>query len=658
MRLRQLFEAKDNTVAIIFGRFNPPHKGHRAAWEMASESPYWYVGTNRSTQGPKDPLPFDVKVEAMKAIWPEVAGHIIAETSWLTLASKVYAEHGGGITLLCLTDEDWVTKTVQQYNGKEGAHGYYNFKRIDQKPTPRLSSATALRAAVQANDRQAFADAAGVPADTLVAGHPFFDVVAHFLSQQTAAPKKVAKKKKEVEPVESRGARVVPGGDNPDAIHPEVQRGDRVVVQDPDNIATVHSGTVKRIGREFVYVVLKNGEVIAVPYDEVSKDYETLSKRAHKILNKKGPSMSRYKVDEKTSTQGKFEKHLKKHGYDVGEKSKYWDQKLKDIDAQIAAWDKEMEQRKQGIKEDSEKDEYVQTLSNEFIRRAKLGRHNADEGTIFRMLDKFFDKFNISDYYFDNVLHHVLNISQSDQQTEDKDPCWKGYRQLGMKKKGGKQVPNCVPEDAAGVGIITKQNTTKDVNKGTLNKMLKAFHLTDSISLDEGVLTTDIAHALKRYGEHASSPDFVNIGKLFGTAQITQALLSIRKMEPEKKRLALKIMAKAGGLLGKGIAKSLEETYDGDAFYEAYGVIEETLEEAEYQGRKVQLGKPMQGDVKKFKVYVKDPSTGNVKKVNFGDPNMRIKKSNPERRKSFRARHNCDNPGPRTKARYWSCRKW
>ena len=82
------------------------------------------------------------------------------------------------------------------------------------------------------------------------------------------------------------------------------------------------------------------------------------------------------------------------------------------------------------------------------------------------------------------------------------------------------------------------------------------------------------------------------------------------------------------------------------------------LDEAEYQGRKVKLGKPMQGDVKKSKVYVKDPTTGNVKKVNFGDPDMKIKKSNPARRKSFRARHNCDNPGPRTKARYWSCRAW
>jgi hypothetical protein len=82
------------------------------------------------------------------------------------------------------------------------------------------------------------------------------------------------------------------------------------------------------------------------------------------------------------------------------------------------------------------------------------------------------------------------------------------------------------------------------------------------------------------------------------------------------------------------------------------------LGEAQYQGRTVQLGKPMRGDVKKFKVFVRDPKTGNIKKVNFGDKTMRIKKSNPARRKSFRARHRCATAKDRTSARYWSCRKW
>ena len=109
---------------------------------------------------------------------------------------------------------------------------------------------------------------------------------------------------------------------------------------------------------------------------------------------------------------------------------------------------------------------------------------------------------------------------------------------------------------------------------------------------------------------------------------------------------------------------------EDEDFEEVLGALgfpedETDLFDAEYQGRKVPLNKPMRGDSKKFKVYVKDPKTGNVKKVNFGHggtsakrKTMRIRKSNPKARKSFRARHNCANPGPKTKARYWSCRKW
>ena len=101
----------------------------------------------------------------------------------------------------------------------------------------------------------------------------------------------------------------------------------------------------------------------------------------------------------------------------------------------------------------------------------------------------------------------------------------------------------------------------------------------------------------------------------------------------------------------------LNESYDLWMEDGSWGYTMTGLVEAEYQGRKVKLGKPTQGDVKKFKVYVKNPK-GNVVKVNFGDPNMKIKKNDPARRKSFRARHNCDNPGPKWKARYWSCKAW
>jgi hypothetical protein len=100
-----------------------------------------------------------------------------------------------------------------------------------------------------------------------------------------------------------------------------------------------------------------------------------------------------------------------------------------------------------------------------------------------------------------------------------------------------------------------------------------------------------------------------------------------------------------------------EFTYD----VEVCEIFEESgqIFAAEYQGRKVTLNKPFRtpGGPKKFAVYVQNDK-GKVVIVRFGDPNMKIKKNIPERRKSFRARHNCDNPGPKWKARYWSCKAW
>jgi hypothetical protein len=126
-------------------------------------------------------------------------------------------------------------------------------------------------------------------------------------------------------------------------------------------------------------------------------------------------------------------------------------------------------------------------------------------------------------------------------------------------------------------------------------------------------------------------------------------------------------------LLEKSVIVEEITLEDDQDFHEEFGYLaysedENDLFEAEYQGRKVKLNKPMRGDVKKFKVYVNNEK-GNVIKVNFGhggtrsakskgEKTMKIRKSNPKARKSFRARHNCDNPGPKTKARYWSCKAW
>ena len=171
----------------------------------------------------------------------------------------------------------------------------------------------------------------------------------------------------------------------------------------------------------------------------------------------------------------------------------------------------------------------------------------------------------------------------------------------------------------------------------------------------------DIDTYMKVYNDHGDTSDIdqMNMKEKVGLAEVMSIVLASHGIKNESY---------------KPFPEADEMTFeDDDAFYEAFGELgfpedETELFDAEYRGRKVPLNKPMRGDVKKFKVYVKDPKTGNVKKVNFGhggssarkagQKTMKIRKSNPKARKSFRARHNCANPGPKTKARYWSCRKW
>jgi hypothetical protein len=196
MKLRELFENAEHgpSIGVCYGRWNPPHKGHKAAWETAAQFDTFYIGTNQNTQGPNDPLPYDVKLVAMETVWPEVAGHVIPEQNLFTLATRISQKHGHHAHLKVCTDEAWLTSSLEKYNGIEGPHGFYKFASISHEPTPRLSSATALRAAVRQGDRELFSAAAGVSADTPIKvgkrSVKFFDLVARYLKEY---PEKVKK---------------------------------------------------------------------------------------------------------------------------------------------------------------------------------------------------------------------------------------------------------------------------------------------------------------------------------------------------------------------------------------------------------------------------------------------------------------------------------
>ena len=234
---------------------------------------------------------------------------------------------------------------------------------------------------------------------------------------------------------------------------------------------------------------------------------------------------------------------------------------------------------------------------------------------------------------------------------EMENPCWKGYEMVGTKKKDGREVPNCVPvkenvvSEATGreAKEIARLTGTRDsiVQKFIDDFNLNAKNLFNFITKGKEKVRKDFATAMSGRPGNKYQGDFVG---MFGEDINSDDDVNNGLVEPEEYDV------------------EDEDMEDFISFMRAYSkdLSEATcpcMHEAEYQGREVQLGKPMQGDVKKFKVYVKNPA-GNVVKVNFGQKGMKIRKSNPAARKSFRARMNCDSPGPRHKANYWSCRKW
>jgi len=200
MRLRQLFESGHARAdaAFCFGRFNPPHQGHAQVWSTVKNTAHkWYIGTNPTTIGPNDPLPFVVKRDWMTAIDPEIEGHILGETSVLTLAAKIFSHMGEGITIAYITDETdwaWAGKLLHQYNGQKSLHGYFNFKDIIHVPSPRVMSATKLREAARAGNEELFYELAGVDPSLMVHGKTYFETVADACN---ANPIKVKKPKKE-----------------------------------------------------------------------------------------------------------------------------------------------------------------------------------------------------------------------------------------------------------------------------------------------------------------------------------------------------------------------------------------------------------------------------------------------------------------------------
>ena len=255
-------------------------------------------------------------------------------------------------------------------------------------------------------------------------------------------------------------------------------------------------------------------------------------------------------------------------------------------------------------------------------------------------------------------------LVEDKQKGVDGKACWKGYKRMGTKQKGGKTVDNCVKMEDHG-----PENPDSPVNYGEYDRegdMAKDDLRTIDDAAEElySILRADDNLPEWVQSKITKAVDYIDTARDYMKAQNYEEGVAEGNMDGKVADIKAQIAELEAEQEENEFGSYAYDTVNGELQYlyakldkAEKGVAEGDVDEAKYQGREVPLGKKMAGDVKKSKVYVRKPN-GNIVKVNFGDKKMRIKKSNPARRKSFRARHNCANPGPRHKARYWSCRSW
>jgi hypothetical protein len=251
-------------------------------------------------------------------------------------------------------------------------------------------------------------------------------------------------------------------------------------------------------------------------------------------------------------------------------------------------------------------------------------------------------------------------VTEEKQKGVDGKACWKGYKRMGTKQKGGKTVDNCVK---VGEDFEISEKAPPGDKAERMVKHIKQGYADDGKLTDKEksiAYATAWKHHNKKNEDHGPEDpeDPVNYGEYDREGDMAKD--DLRTINSASKELydILDANENLPEWVQSKITKAVDYIDTVRDYMKANKYKEDfDIDEAKYQGREVPLGKKMAGDVKKSKVYVRKPN-GNIVKVNFGDKKMRIKKSNPARRKSFRARHNCKNPGPRWKARYWSCRSW
>ena len=640
--LSKIKEAKGKSIAFTFGRFNPPTIGHEKLINKVAQqrTDDYKIYLSKSEDSSKNPLGARVKLSTMKQMFPRHARSIVVNQSnmILDIATELYNKGYSDITMVVGSDRVREFDTIlKKYNGVKSRHGLYDFDSInvvsagERDPDAEGAtgmSASKMRTAAKDKDFETFKK--GLPAsfarsrnaqDLFRNVRKGMNLAASYGYDGGAGalrfkPFITASTKEELEKMTLRdkyiSEHLYDVGDIVDDMETNVTG---VIVRRGTNYVTLEDENMK-LHKAWLYNIMET-PVYPVKLEE----------RAREL-----------KYDKETDQPKKYVKGLS--------------------DKEKKAHDRHLE--KQAKKSDSDPSAYTQSPADK-VAKTKPSKYTKRFKQMYGELKTKSEREpeKRGNEFVDTGIPEAYDIGHDyAKYTSSITPGEKNY---SPKHQGGPYKPSKHSDNLINV------NADKDMKP--MNKKVELKDIEEWASSKE-----TIDKYKERYGEEWQSKIEETYNKMFNKVIDTNTNMQEGRM----KDIAIDLMSKEkGGLdadefkrkynkskaeMQKDLGASPEPKKSFKEFAEEvndWGVMPSQITESEYQGKKVKLNDPFRtsGGPKKFSVYVKNEK-GNVVKVNFGDPNMEIKRDDPDRRRNFRARHNCDNPGPKWKARYWSCYQW
>jgi len=646
-KFRELVEQKD-TVVFTFGRFNPPTTGHEKLIQkvksVAGSQPF-RIYPSFSQNQKKDPLPHALKIAYMRKMFSRFAKNIVADKNSRTaidIAVKLYDEGFKNLTMVVGSDRvKEFQRLLSTYNGVGGKrHGYYKFDSINVVSAGERDpdaegvegmSASKMRKAASESDFDSFQQ--GLPSGFKDAKKLYFDVRKYmgireqkdmgemtdfetlrdmYLTGQIWNIDDLVEANGVEGRIVRRGTNYVAFNDRDGKVHKawlheitinEIQKGLRRVKQDPD--------------------------IKGDPGTEPAKYYKGVAK------------------SKKRDRDDHFEKGAK---MDDDNPSAYTP----------APGDKDKSGKLKKTKPSKYTLKYKKMFGDEFVLDEKIAG-----------LVKKSDKSGVSYSILKQVYNRGMAAWRTGHRPGTTPQQWAFARVNSFLTGGGARKADA---DLWTKARASKKRKKEDVEVAALLKprVAEDVELNEAEYVNFGIPDSwvdkrnEMEGLIGKFGINVTK-DIQDAGDMTIISVAKELAVKFRNQlnrrnipfasdeEPIKKREIgkdLKSVAKriTQKLLRKNELKKFSDVNE-------WGQV---VQEAEYQGREVKLNDPFRlpsGSTKKFGVYVKNEK-GNVVKVTFGDPNMEIKRDDPGRRKNFRARHNCDDPGPKYKARYWSCFQW